>query len=99
MELETHRFEDLLVRLVIDAVSQGVVDSVVFAFASANVLKTGKTDTQLHVGVVEGKGRGEPGVSGVGLKELDGSLTLRSPVPGKYSPYLWKETVMTLSVV
>ena len=24
---------------------------------------------------------------------------LRSPVPGKYSPYLWKETVMTLSVV
>jgi hypothetical protein len=26
-------------------------------------------------------------------------LTLSSPVPGKYSPYLWKLTVITLSVV
>ena len=27
------------------------------------------------------------------------NLTLKSPVPGKYSPYLWKDTVMTRSVV
>ena len=26
-------------------------------------------------------------------------LTRRSPVPGKYSPYLWNDAVMTLSVV
>lgn len=44
-EHETHRFEDLLVRLVVDAVPQGVVDSVVFAFASADVLDTRNTDT------------------------------------------------------
>ncbi len=25
----------------------------------------------------------------------DDGDTLMSPVPGKYSPYLWKETVMT----
>lgn len=30
---------------------------------------------------------------------LSNSLTLRSPVPGKYSPYLWNETVITRSVV
>ncbi len=32
------------------------------------------------------------------FKNVD-ELTLRSPVPGKYSPYLWRDTVMTLSVV
>lgn len=30
---------------------------------------------------------------------LKATLTLKSPVPGKYSPYLWNDTVMTRSVV
>lgn len=33
------------------------------------------------------------------IRQILSKLTLRSPVPGKYSPYLWKETVITRSVV
>jgi len=51
--------------------------------------------------------KNESRISNIKLKSIvnkmllseEARLTLKSPVPGKYSPYLWKESVMTRSVV
>lgn len=79
--------EDLLEGLVVHAVAEGEVDAVALALARAHVLGAGERRVRGGAGARPGPSRAQS------------QLTSTSPVPGKYSPYLWKEQVMTRSVV
>lgn len=93
----------MLIGFIINTIPQREVDSVIFAFSSTNILHTKKKTEQK----VEDISLKMSAVTQVEMclfinepcEDEDLRLTLRSPVPGKYSPYLWKDTVMTRSVV
>ena len=86
----TYRLEDGFIRLIVDTVSKRIVHSVVLPLSSSDVLHTEDGSLSYCTRKIYPKFRRNIKMN---------RLTLRSPVPGKYSPYLWKETVITLSVV
>ena len=79
-----------LVGCVVNPVSQREVQAVVLASASPNISKNRTCYSYYSMILIM------VFFSHHGDIELS---HLRSPVPGKYSPYLWKDTVMTRSVV
>ena len=81
--------KESLIGGVVDPVPQREVEAVVLASASPNVPTHRTFSVQANCNC-----------NSSSTKRSSKMLAhLRSPVPGKYSPYLWKETVMTLSVV
>lgn len=93
----------MLVGFIINTIPQREVDSVIFAFSSTNILHTKKKKEQKAEDISLKMSAVTQVEMCLFINELredeDLRLTLRSPVPGKYSPYLWKDTVMTRSVV
>lgn len=85
----TYRFEDGFIRFIINPIPQWVIHSIVLALPSPDVLQ--RTQNMSNCCLTR--------TLWLFSEKNIPKLTLRSPVPGKYSPYLWKETVMTRSVV
>lgn len=80
----TYWLKDALVRVVGDSIPQRKVDRVILALSMSDILQ-----------------RQAPVSKAIYSRERQKKeeRTRISPVPGKNSPYLWKEQVMTLSVV
>ncbi len=92
----TYGFEYALIGSVVDAITERKVDGVPLATTNTNVLNTTQPRlthaTSKHTQADIDKQRQTH------RQTCADEQTLMSPVPGKYSPYLWKETVMTRSV-
>ena len=95
----THRLKDGFVRFVVDPVPQWVIHCIIFSLPCTYVLnfkKKPSTSNKYNKMTIDTHSHYADQRC---IWNVLVSLTLKSPVPGKYSPYLWKDTVMTRSVV